>query len=188
MSWRYRAGPLLANTAKTRPMRSFGAWSLAASLPVCAVVWVGACREEALLHPPPPPSTSLPELAPAPPPVADRTAPGAAVAPAVEVTKPLAKKMRMAVLMKDHIEPRAAKASKLKKSDVELERLLEQVKALAPDDPKFRPAVAARTWEGIVDSAVKRGKYGLACRQCHTLYKRPYKRKFHEREIEVVLP
>ena len=87
--------------------------------------------------------------------------------------------------MEDVIEPEMHKASKAKARSKRLDALLEALGDMAPKDPKFQPQNAAKSWAGIVEASLKVPKYAQACKQCHALYKKPYKKAYHQREVAV---
>jgi len=143
-----------------------------------------ACAEEAIVRPPAPPNVPVKELGAAP----ARPASEPASAAASEPVAPAKKMTTLVDFMEDVIEPemkKAMKAMKAKGRSSTLDALLRQVSNMAPEDPKYRPENPAKTWDGIVEAALKTPKYGQSCKQCHALYKKPYKKAFRKREVEV---
>lgn len=133
---------------------------------LCAALLLAACEDEAMMHPPIPPSTAIPELG-----AASQPATQAASAP---VVAPAAPQLTMAQLMSERIEPAARKVLTSKKPDAALDHWLKIVMAQAPEDPKFR------AWTAMTQNSMKAGRYAQGCRQCHAAYLRPYKKKFHD--------
>ena len=165
-------------------MRTIFACALALSLVV-------GCDEEAIDHPPPPPSTPVRELAAAATqPILPTVAPtGPVVASAPAATR---KKMTLEAFMDDYIEPATRKAAKSKKASPELEALLRQLGAMFPDELKAQAVGAKKPWDQIIEASLSASKgvpkYGLSCKQCHAAWKKPYKKAFHKREVDVALP
>lgn len=133
---------------------------------LCAVLLLAACEDEAMMHPPIPPSTAIPELGAASQPA---TQPASASAPAVA-----APQLTMAQFMIERIEPAARKALLSKKADPALDHWLKILAEQAPDDPKFK------AWNAITLNSLKPGRYAQGCRQCHAVYLRSYKKKYRE--------
>jgi hypothetical protein len=139
-----------------------------------ALFLLSACEDEAMLHPPTPPSTAIPELGAASQPATAQAA--SASAPSSGYPTPV---MTMSQLMTERIEPEARKAFMSKKPDPVLDRLLTLLAQLAPDDAKFT-ASPTRSWEALTQNSLRPGRYAQGCRQCHAAYLRPYKRKYHD--------
>ena len=133
---------------------------------VCSVLLLVACEDEAMMHPPTPPSTTVPELGAASQPTTQ-----SASAPTTAVKAP---EMTMAQFMSDKIEPAARRALMNKKPDPSLDHWLKVLVTQAPADPKFK------AWDAITQNSMKPGRYAQGCRQCHAVYLRSYKKKFHD--------
>lgn len=165
------------------------------ALALCLMV---GCDEEAIDHPPPPPTTPVRELAaaatqPILPTVASSTvAPTGPTGTVASAPAATLKKMTLEAFMDDYIEPATRKAVKSKKASPELEALLRQLGGMFPDELKALAVGGKKPWDQIVEASltVPKGvpKYGLVCKQCHAAWKKPYKKAFRKREVDVALP
>lgn len=153
---------------------------------------LAACEEEAIVHPPPPPATPVRELGNTTP-IADATSqpakPAGPAAPTGATARPT-QKMTLEDFMEDVIEPQTRKAVKSKKQDPALDALLKQLGTLMPEELAAGATGPKKTWQAIVDATFAAPgvpKYGASCKQCHALWKKPYKKTFHKREVDVVV-
>jgi hypothetical protein len=159
-----------------------------------AIASFSACEEEAIVRPPPPPSLNLEELktptrAASQPSDESTLSVSGATGVTANATRPVAggkKTTTMEAFMEDDIEPEMRKVMKSKTRSALLDSMLQQAAALQPDDPRFESS-PQKSWQGIVDTALESDppKYGQSCKQCHTLWRKPYKKSFRERTIEV---
>ncbi|MCC6807114.1 MAG: hypothetical protein IT381_06800 [Deltaproteobacteria bacterium] len=159
----------------------------ALAFPLALALFSAGCEDEAILHPPPPPATPVRELGSAAPPAEV----AAASKPVAKVEAAAKQKMTLQMFMEDHVEPAARRAAKTKKADPALEALLRQLGALMPEELRATAQGPKKPWDAIVDATLSAGavpKYGLACKQCHALWKKPYKKTFRKREIDAALP
>ena len=85
----------------------------------------------------------------------------------------------MAQFMSERLEPAARRAMTSKKSDPALDHWLKILIAQQPDDAKFK------AWTAITQNSMKPGRYAQGCRQCHQIYLRPYKKKYHSETFAV---
>ncbi len=163
------------------------------------------CQEEALVHPPPPPPfvaarplalgpASVPAAShpadPSPTTAEAARAAASASVPALTEMPPLAgpRRVTLAEFMVEEIVPRAAAAMKKHRPDPKLESLLGELKTMLPADAKFAITSPNKSWAGIVDNSIKSGHYANSCKQCHALWLKPYKKRYHSAIIEYYPP
>ncbi len=151
-----------------------------------AVLFCAGCEEEAILHPPAPPTTPVAALSPL------KRLPASAPASeptSQEVAKKPKKSMTLVAFMEDLIEPEAKKAAKAKGRSEALEAMLLQLPAMFPaDDPKLEVKGSKKGWDAIIEASLKTTKYNQSCKQCHATWKKAYKKAYHDREVEVEAP